>query len=132
VADYVEDNARPFKDGDEDAHKIIGQGRVTVREDGRGGCYIKAARGDGAQLRAAVLATLAEAGLRTEPFQDYAPVVDRGDWVFLQESHCFRMYDAVYIVLISSSTRGRRTPLQVTMFRDHEDLAAGKGLCLAR
>jgi len=126
--DYVGRYARTIEQGGKAVEKIYGNGRVTVREDERGGCYLRVERGDGAQLRDTVINTLSAAGLRTEPFADYEPFLKGRDWAYIQESHCFRMYDIVYITLISSSTTAR-TPLQVTMFRDREGEAAKKGLC---
>ena len=109
--------------------KIYGRGRVTVREDENGGCYVRAERGDGAKLRDAVINSLASAGMRTEAFADYAPHLKGRDWSFVQESHCFRMYGKVYIALISSSANGTRVPLQVTIHQDAEGEAVKKGLC---
>jgi hypothetical protein len=131
VEDYVGRHARTLKAAGKPVQKIYGSGHVTVREDGLGGCYIRAERGDGAKLRDTVINTLASAGMRTEPFADYAPHMRSRDWSYIQESHCFRMYGKVYIALISSSANQTRTPLQVTILRDTAGEAAAKGLCLA-
>ncbi len=129
VADYVGGYARTVREDGKPVLKIFGNGHVTVREDERGGCEVKVERGNGARLRDAVINTLADAGLRTEPFADYEPILRGRDWAFVQETHCLRMYDIVYIASIASSASGARMPLQVTIFRDREGIAAKKGLC---
>ncbi len=129
VEDYVGRRARTMREAGKPVQKIYGRGRVTVREDENGGCYVRAERGDGAKLRDAVINSLASAGMRTEAFADYAPHLKGRDWSFLQESHCFRMYGKVYIALISSSANGTRVPLQVTIHQDEEGEAVKKGLC---
>jgi hypothetical protein len=131
VEDYVGRHARTTNVAGHTAQKIYGGGGVTIREDGHGGCYIRAERGDGAKLRDSVINTLASAGMRTEPFADYELHMKARDWSFIQESHCFRMYGKVYIALISSSANRTRTPLQVTVLPDTDSTAAKKGLCLA-
>lgn len=130
VEDYVGRHARTIDQSGKPAQKIYGGGRVTVRADGRSGCYVRAESGDGAKLRDTVINTLASAGMRTEPFADYGQHLKSRDWSFVQESHCFRMYGKVYIALISSSANGARTPLQVTITPDIDGEAAKKGLCV--
>lgn len=131
VEDYVGSRAHTMQVAGTPVQKIYGGGRVTVREDGRSGCYVRAERGDGAKLRDTVINTLASAGVRTEPFANYEPYLKSRDWSFVQESHCFRMYGKVYIALISSSASRTRAPLQVTITPDLDAEAAKKGLCLA-
>jgi hypothetical protein len=131
IEDYVGRHARTIDDAGKPAQKIYGGGRVTVREDGRSGCYVRAESGDGAKLRDTVINTLASAGVRAEPFDNYEPYLKSRDWSFVQESHCFRMYGKVYIALISSSANRTRAPLQVTITPDADAEAAKKGLCLA-
>ncbi len=130
IEDYVGSRARTMQEAGMPVQKIYGRGRVTVREDGHGGCHVRAERGDGAKLRDTVINSLASAGMRTEAFADYAPHLKGRDWSFVQESHCFRMYGKVYVVLISSSANRTRTPLQVTILPDSDGAAANKGLCL--
>ena len=131
VEDYVNRHARRVKQNGMPAQKIYGGGRVTVREDGREGCYVRAEFGDGAALRDTVINTLASTGMRTEPFADYAPYLQSRDWSYIQETHCFRMYGKTYIVLISSSANRTRVPLQATITPDKDAEAEKKGLCLA-
>ncbi|ESQ74554.1 hypothetical protein [Asticcacaulis sp. AC402] len=131
VADYVKRHARTVKRNGKPAQKITGRGGVTVEENDRGGCYVRSPRGKGAQLRDQVLNTLAEAGLKAEPFADYGPAVNRRNWSFVQETYCFRMNDEVFTMLMSSSATGDYVPLQVTMHKDKDGAAARLGLCQA-
>ncbi|ESQ87339.1 hypothetical protein ABAC460_20155 [Asticcacaulis sp. AC460] len=129
IGDHVRRNAKAVKRNGRPAQKIVGQGQVTVEENDRGGCYVRAARGKGADLRDQVLNSLAEAGLKAEPFADYEPVVHRRNWSFVQETYCFRMNDQVFNLLVSSSATGDYVPLQVTMHKDNDGAAAKLGLC---
>lgn len=131
VEDYVGSRAHTMQVAGTPVQKIYGGGRVTVREDGRSGCYVRAERGDGARLRDRVINTLASAGMTTEAFTDYARRLKRRDGSVVQERYCFRMYGKPYIVLISSSVNRALAPLEVAITPDLDAEAAKKGLCLA-
>jgi hypothetical protein len=127
---YVERYARPITDDGVRTQKIYG-GHVTVREDGRGGCYIRVKRGNGASLRDTALETLNYKGFKLEAFADYTPYVKTRDWAYLQEIYCWRNGADVYNILISSSAIKRDVTLQATIFKDKDSAAASKGLCLS-
>ncbi|MDC7682379.1 hypothetical protein PQU92_03775 [Asticcacaulis sp. BYS171W] len=137
LKDYSRRNGRTVTqrdvsgDSDDKAEKLYGGGHVTVKSDGRGGCYIRGTLGNGADMRDAVLETLSHMGLEPVPFADYGPATRDRDWSYVQESYCVRDGDAVRMILISSSANRSRTPLQVSIWTDREGEAAKKGLCVA-
>ncbi|ESQ79961.1 hypothetical protein [Asticcacaulis sp. YBE204] len=92
-----------------------------------GGCTISAAKGDGAQLRAALLQSLDARGYKLSPFGVYHPYTS-GEWTRVQETYCFRSRGAVYLATLSSSTTQDR-PFEVSIMRDSKGIAAAKGLC---
>lgn len=127
---YLGRASRHVSEDGKPAQKVYGLGHVTVRIDDHGGCYVRARYGDPAQLRAAVVNSLAESGLKLERLPAGSATTGR-DWGFQQETHCFLMDDKVYLVEIYIGTARRTLPLQATFFRDNEGLAARHGLCQA-
>lgn len=137
LKDYSRRNGRTvtqksiLDEGDDRAEKLYGGGQVTVKSDGRGGCYIRGTLGNGADMRDTVLETLRNMGLEPVPFADYGPATRDRDWSYVQESYCVRDGEAVRMILISSSANRSRTPLQVSIWTDRAGDAAKKGLCVA-
>lgn len=93
-----------------------------------GGCVISAAKGDGAQLRAALLQSLDARGHTLTPFGVYQPYTS-GQWTRVQETYCFRSRGTVYLATLSSSSTQTDRPFEVSIMKDSKGIAAAKGLC---
>jgi hypothetical protein len=93
---------------------LYGRGAILVQVDERGGCYIRAGRGDGAALRAAVLQALQRNGLLALLVFDAGPRAADGSGVFRQELYCMSPAPPAGMVL-STSTDGSHVPLQATL-----------------
>lgn len=91
---------------------------LTLEEDARGSCTLVSDRGKAPELRAAVLATLADMGVTDVVRQDSGPGSRDVNGDFRQELHCLTVDGQAFFLVMSTSTARNRRPLMASFGRD--------------